>query len=183
MNNTEIISTDDDIRRDIWYHMLDSERLFRYYDNLGKKYRRYDMYVKGLILFGAMTGISTSFSWKFLANTKIEILLIIPGILLIIATIIDFIGGFSEKAALCGVISIRCNEISTRIKNIWLIENKSYYDTDADFSEYESDYLELKNELDSVTALSSAKNIEEDVKIHEKAACDAYEILEKQYAA
>ena len=170
-------SRSDMLRDEVWFQLVETERAVRYYGYLTRRYNRFCWILRGAILLFCMTGITTLVEklpkevseWVSLAVTA----------LLAGAVVLDVIMNYEKKAALLGIISIRCNRLLDRCQDLWNEVNQEELEDEDDLR---GKYRLLRDETTDVTGWPSLVGVSEHKRINEKATTEANKAIKNRYA-
>lgn len=156
------------LRNEIWNQLLDAERLVRYYANRSQHYNMICWIMRGALWLLYIVGISAYF--KFLPLY----LNIILAVLLAVATVLNAVMGFEEKAAILRGISSRCNRLLDQCRDLWLETEEGIVEDDI----LRMKYRYLRDEQTAATEWAGLFGIPEDDDLNEKMAKKAFSIVE-----
>ncbi len=161
------------LRDEIWNQLVDAERLVRYYGDLARYYNRCRWILRGAILLFCMTGITA-----FVESLPEWINLIVAAFLAG-AVVWDAVMNYEKKAALLGIICVRCDRMLNQWRDLWNeVEREELLAEDA----LEEKFRHLRDDMTDVTEWATLCGISEHKRIHEKATKAAYETIQGYYA-
>ena len=151
-------------RNRIWQEMLDVARYVHYYETLTNRYARRGRIIRAFIFVGAALSIGLSLD-------------VLPGpigvgfgvsaaLVLLVATIVDFVWDWGTKASVSHAINIECCIIQTEYTSLWsMVETDEIDDSEA---QSRSSHLVLR------TIAATAQLSDTNRKLNKKAQKAAY---------
>ena len=175
------------LRDAIWSQLLDSERAFRYYNELSGRYRRWHAAPRYLMLAsslaGALIGVVSVLGFDMGIDADgahvFTIGVYLSALLLVIAAVLwDFMHDFGQKAMISYGISEDCERLNVKLRYIWRTDTES----DVDSDDFSRQLREIDMDLGRVTARAGYANIGLDKALNEKAEKEAYAIVSEDMA-
>ena len=168
-NGGEMNRVTDQTRNDVWYSMLDTDRMGRYYGAMTDRYHRYTVVARLVVAGSAMAGV-VSFVASLPSYAQITF-----GLVIAIAVILDLVVDFQKKAAVLHTIAVGMDQVSAEWQDLWgRIER---IDEDA----ARERILELNRQLNSITARTGDIGVAVDRRLNEKCAEATYTVYRQQY--
>ena len=161
------------MRDEIWNQLVDAERLVRYYGDLAQHYNRCSWILRGVILLFCMAGI-TALLERIPEWANLIVYAVLAG-----AIVSEAIMNYEKKAALVGIIYIRCDKLLDQWRDLW---NEIDRAEPVDEEVIQEKYRRLRNDLTDVTGWVALCGISEHKRIHKKATKKAYETIQGYYA-
>ena len=159
----------DQTRNDVWYSMLDTDRLGRYYQALADRNQRFAIAIKVTLAASAMAGIIA------LLDVLPDWVQIVAGVLIAVAVVLDLAINHQRKAAILHGISTDLRPIAVEWSDLW--GRTERMDEDA----ARERVRELSNLLNTITARAAEVGVGEDRHLNEKCAKETYQVFTDEY--
>ena len=161
----------EEYRNQVWYGMLDAERVSRYYMAIAEKMTRRHFIVTIFVVFAA-----ASVSGGLLTNIPSQFVISLAAALAFVAIWSSYCD-YSRKAAAAAMIADGCRDISLRWRRLWITQDRYLKDG------YLPEIGELEREMDRVTSSREIAwlQLPTDHRINEKCAEEAYSAVEQEF--
>ncbi len=150
------------MRDQIWYTMLDAERLSRYYGQLATRFQRRQFWLNIAVAFCSLAAASVLLA-------KIDV--IVSAVLFFVVSggvIWGVFADYSKKAAIANVTTRECSAISVELKQLW---------RNPDVPGALERAISLEQRLDSITHVG----LEIDDKLNRKCAEETYASANQEF--
>ena len=165
-------------RKDVWEEMLDIARLVRYYEKLADRHRTQFYIARGTLVLSALIGTAVFLSqFKIFPQHIQEIILIIAGLALALATAWDIVANNARKAAVLHAISKECSLLEIEWRELWAEVNNHQSDDSA----VREKNRRLARRLTKVTVWAGDADVRENRKLNEECESIAYKIMTEKY--
>ena len=156
------------LRREIWNQLLDAERLVRYYSKRTQRYNTFCWIMRSALWLLYIGGISAYLEF---AHLYVSITL---AVVLAVATVLNAVLGYDEKAATLKAISSRSNRLLDQWRDLWLETQEGIVEDDI----LRMKYRYLRDEQTASTEWAVFSGIPEDDELGKKAAKEAFKVVE-----
>ena len=160
-------------REEVRQHLIDSERLIRYYADLSDKYGKRANWIRGSLYFAAVAGMMSPY-WAMTVSPFISIG--VGGVLAIIITV-DFVLEPGKKSVLLYGISIQCDRLNDEWQNLWIDIQKEGIDGEMMIRRI-GQLAQLET---SVTSGLGYAGIPQDLELNNKCHQEALEYMRSRY--
>ena len=153
-------------RSQLWYNMLDAERLSRYYSGLADRWRKLHMgfsLVTMLSSLAAAMMVLTPIEGSWVSWVSVGLFMLVGSL-----TAVLLVYDFSGRAQIARTVSEQVREIFVDLNRIWYREQ---------WSDSEGVVQDLERKLDAITRV----DLTSDNKLNERCGKEAYEAMEYEY--
>ena len=151
--------------RQIWFGLLDAERLTRYYGRLSDRMRRINF---------ALTAFTLLASTAAFASLMVRLPDFVSALCFVgvaAALIWMHLSEYSKKAAIASVVAQQCEDLATEWRELWFRQNEESIDPLARAAD-------LKRKENRITALYDSAD---DDALNQKCAQEAYTVVQAEF--
>ena len=159
-------------RNEVWHNMLEAARVSRYYHTLSERYQRKHHWTRFILFAAAFVsmivtlGLLVSSFLSLLANAAI-----------FLAVVWEFMQDYPRKAAVLSAIRDECGALEIEWQSLWVGQDE------LDDHDVRAQNKQLLDQLHTITTRSGHVGVIEDAALNQRAAAEAYQVMEQRYAA
>ena len=149
-------------RSQLWYNLLDAERLSRYYSGLADRWRKLHMGLSLATMLGSLAAammVLSSIEGNWVSWVSVSLFCLVSSL-----TAVLLVFDFSGRAQIARSVSEQVREIFVELNRIWYREQ---------WSDSEAHIEELERKLDAITRV----DLTLDNKLNERCGKETYEAM------
>ena len=166
----------DPVRTELWQHLLDVDRMCRYYEAAYAKATRTHLLIRVstlILITGGIAALLDLLPWPT-PNTEI-----IFASMATVLTILDAVLNYSKRAAVAHAIYVSGTRLRVELRDLWL----SVEDGMANDSEIRRRMLDLSYRYAELEGWAGANDLTPDKNLNEEITQDAYQVVRGRHDA